>query len=232
MIYCGDRWYLVLAHWTALFTIVFPLVSSRTFRNNPGSMAAGQSLYVYLRSIGVPVTALKLPPPVKGKRPLAPMRAAVDARLFLRSLQKVSEIERAFAAVGLPTAVADLAGAIGLKTSTLRSRITKITNRRNTIAHQGDLFIGKKKRFVTKPISEREVVEWLNRIDDFVTRLDSYITANPRNWPRRRTGGRKLEAVGFGQSGGLIASTADEPAFFTGRGRHDGRPADGINRAK
>lgn len=148
-------------------------------RNNPGSMAAGQSLYVYLRSIGVPVTALKLPPPVKGKRPLAPMRAAVDARLFLRSLQKVSEIERAFAAVGLPTAVADLAGAIGLKTSTLRSRITKITNRRNTIAHQGDLFIGKKKRFVTKPISEREVVEWLNRIDDFVTRLDSYITANP-----------------------------------------------------
>ncbi len=148
-------------------------------RNNPGSMAAGQSLYDYLRYIGFPVTALKLPPPVKGKRPLGRVRAAVDARLFLRPLQKVSEIERALGAVGLPTAVADLAAAIGLKASTLRSRITKITNRRNAIAHEGDLFRGKKKRFVTKPISESEVADWLNQVDDFVTRLDLYISANP-----------------------------------------------------
>lgn len=148
-------------------------------RKNLGSMVAGQSLYDYLKSIGVPVNALKLPPPVKGKRPLGQVRAAVDVRLFLRSLQKVSEIERALAAVGLPTAVPDLAAAIGLKASTLRSRITKITNRRNAIAHEGDLFRGKKKRFATKPISESEVAEWLNQIDDFVVRLDAYISANP-----------------------------------------------------
>lgn len=148
-------------------------------RNNPIAMTAGQSLYDYLRQIGVPAGTLVLPPAVKGKRPLAKLRSAVDDRLFKRPLQKVEEIERALEAVGLPTAILDLSAAAGISASTLRSRITRPTVRRNAIAHEGDLFRGKKKRFVTRPITDAEVAGWLTRIDDFARRLDSYIAAHP-----------------------------------------------------
>ncbi len=146
---------------------------------HPATMAPGQSLHRYLRSIGVSNVSLKLPAPKKGKRPLGALRAAVDARLFRTSLQNISVVGQALDAVGLPNAVRDLALASGLLETTLRSRITKVTNRRNAIAHEGDLFRGKKKRFVSRPITEDNVRVWLDRVDDFVGRLDAYVIANP-----------------------------------------------------
>jgi hypothetical protein len=146
---------------------------------HPSTMAPGQPLHRYLRSIGMPVASLKLPAPKKGKRPLGALRAAVDARLFRTSLQKIAVVGQALDAVGLPNTIRDLALASSLKETTLRSRISKVTNRRNAIAHEGDLFRGKKKRFVSRPITEVEVGIWLDRVDDFVTRLDAYVTANP-----------------------------------------------------
>ncbi len=147
--------------------------------HNPGALAVGQPLYSYLRSIRVPASRLVMPAAAAGRRPLATLRAAVDRRLFLTPLQRMDEIEKALAGLGLPNAIVDVAADIGVLPRTLRSRITRVVSRRNAIAHQGDLFRGRRRRFVSRPITENEIGNWLSSVDQFVTRLDAYVAARP-----------------------------------------------------